>query len=480
MHKSTALLVLTGAFLVGVLFRSVYFLPPGITWGFLFCGVLGLGICLGVKIPKVVLCISIISTVLLGAGIGIGRIAGELQIQNEFVHWLGGKQDFEGVVVAEPDIRPDKQLLTIRPDGFRQSILVTLSRSGFFQYGDRVWVRGKVVSAEEFDGFDYPGFLAKSNIYALSRYPKVVVLKNHQGNWVYEKIFDLKSWFTKRIQQVYPEPESGLLLGLLIGARRGLPDLIREQFVRTGTSHVMAVSGFNIAIFIGGLSGLAFFFGRKFTLFISFITIAVFVILVGPSGSVLRAAGMGYAMLLAINIGRLYFPLNIMLLVAGAMTLINPRILFWDVGFQLSLAATVGIILVYPLAKLYLDTKLKAVLFGPLVITLAATLFTLPLTLWQFEQLSVVGPVANVLLAPVIEIAMGFGALSFLPFMGVGFAYVNYFVLKYMLVVVEYLSRPAWAVQAYILPGSLVVVCYVILLVLFELLQKRLLSKHLA
>jgi competence protein ComEC len=341
-------------------------------------------------------------------------------------------------------------------------------------------VRGKVVSAEEFDGFDYPGFLAKSNIYALSRYPKVVVLKNHQGNWVYEKIFDLKSWFTKRIQQVYPEPESGLLLGLLIGARRGLPDLIREQFVRTGTSHVMAVSGFNIAIFIGGLSGLAFFFGRKFTLFISFITIAVFVILVGPSGSVLRAAGMGYAMLLAINIGRLYFPLNIMLLVAGAMTLINPRILFWDVGFQLSLAATVGIILVYPLAKLYLDTKLKAVLFGPLVITLAATLFTLPLTLWQFEQLSVVGPVANVLLAPVIEIAMGFGALSFLPFMGVGFAYVNYFVLKYMLVVVEYLSRPAWAVQAYILPGSLVVVCYVILLVLFGLLQKRLLSKHLA
>jgi competence protein ComEC len=307
-------------------------------------------------------------------------------------------------------------LLTVKIDGYNQNLLVTTTKSGKFFYGDRVWLTGKVAEAKAFEDFDYKGYLERHNVYGLMRYPKAIVLKIDQGNKLVYGLLKLKHWFVARLSEVLSSPYDSLLLGILIGAKRALPEELYQQFINTGTSHIIAISGFNISVIVGALAFLPYYLGRRVSFFLTLLVIGIFVVMSGASASVVRAALMGGLLLTSFGIGRLYSITPALCCAALLMLLVNPRILFWDVGFQLSFLATAGI--VYGVEPLEILTKKWPSFFGLKTIfftTLTAVIATLPLTLFEFGRLSLVALLVNMLVLPIVPAAMFFGFFSALP-----------------------------------------------------------------
>lgn len=372
--------------------------------------------------------------------IGILRL-NQSFLPNEFKEYLGSKQQLEGYVLEDADVRLDKQLLTIRPKNFSQNILVTTSLAQEFFYGDEVLVEGKIEEAKNFSDFDYKGYLEMQNVYALSNRPKILILKSHQLNFFKEKVLRLKQAFTFRISGLLNEPEGSLLLGILIGAKKTLPTNVTEAFNRAGLTHIIAVSGFNISIIVGSLGYAAWIIGRRYSFWLSIIFIVAFAILTGASASVMRAAIMGFLLLLALRSGRLYSITPSLCFTAAVMVLLNPKILVWDVGFELSFLATAGIVYGVPVLQKLTDWWSEAVwLKNILLTTLCAIVATLPLLLFKFGQLSVIAILANLLVLPLVSPVMLIGFLSVLPLLGPGFAFVAGLILKFIIWLVNILA----------------------------------------
>lgn len=377
---------------------------------------------------------------LFAAALGALRLQATL-VPSEFAGLLNTKTVLEGYIVEDADVRSDRQLLTVLPKGFNQRILVTAPKTVEYFYGDWIVLEGKVVEPENFDDFDYQKYLERHEIYALMKYPKILMLKSHRLSRVKESLLRVKQGFSERVGRLLPEPQASLLLGILIGAKRGLPQTVTDDFNTTGMSHIVAISGFNITIILYGLSFFVLVLGRRTGLIINLIIIAAFVVLTGASASVVRAAVMGVLLSVALNIGRQYSIIPSLVFAGTIMLVINPRILFWDIGFQLSFLATLGIVEIVPTLDKLTERwpnpwQLKNILFA----TLAATLATLPIILLQFGRLSVVAPLTNILILPFLPLTMLLGFLTVLPFVGPGLAYATNLLLSYVLAVVRWFA----------------------------------------
>jgi len=370
------------------------------------------------------------------------------QKPSEFKELLNQKREWEGMVVTDADIRLNSRQVTVRLDNFKQNILVVTDADKDVTYGDRVLLAGTLTEAEQFtdSDFDYGEFLKRYNVYALMRRPKLIVLYRRQGNPAKAALFAAKNFLVNRINRYVAEPQASLLIGILIGARKTLPDEIVEQFNRTGLSHIVAVSGYNISIIIVSLGFLARYAGRKVGFAVSLCIIVGFVVMTGGSASIVRAGIMGSLLLVASLVGRPYAVTPSLLLSAAVMVLINPRILFWDKGFQLSFTATAGIVYVLP----YLESLTEAMpdwleLKSILLTTFAATWFTWPLLVEGFGRVSLVAPVANLAVLPLVPWLMLFGFCVLLPGVGSGFAFLSNLILVYILKTLAYLSALPWA-----------------------------------
>ncbi len=409
--------------------------------------------------------------VVIGFCVGCLRIQTTLVEPNQYSAVLDTKVDLEGVVVSESDIRSSYQLVTIQPTGMTQNLLVTMPLSSQYQYGDKVWVRGKVVAPKLFEDFDYPGYLARFNVFGLVRYPKMIVLKQGEGNWLVRKLYALKQSVVTRALYLYGQEQGRLLLGILIGAKQGLSQDVIGYFSRTGTSHIMAVSGFNISILLVAFGYMSYIVGRRASSALAVVVVILFVIVAGPTSSVLRAAGMGMLVVLATTGRRLYMPLGALTCVAALMAVLNPRIVFWDVGFQLSSAATVGILVGMPLFERWVSTRYKFV--EPLAVTAIAIIFTVPISMWRFGTFSTVALLANAVVVPAVPVVMALGALSLLPVLGSGFAFLCSLFLRFILWFVAFCAHPAWASIQISISGVWVLVWYVGLVVVICLVRWR-------
>ncbi|PIR96623.1 MAG: hypothetical protein COT92_00165 [Candidatus Doudnabacteria bacterium CG10_big_fil_rev_8_21_14_0_10_42_18] len=441
MSKSKIFVYICISFTTGILLASVYGINPQIVY--LVMGFIAPAFAFAFysKYFKTALLVALIFFVCLGA------LRFESTVKpSEYKSLLETKQQLEGYIVEDIDIRTDKQFITFQPNGYRQRILITATKANEYFYGDWVAVKGKIKEPKEFDDFDYPGYLKRFNVYALMSYPQVLVLKNSRANPVKEFLLKIKYAFVRHVNKYLKEPKSSLLLGILIGARKTLPQSVVDNFNATGTSHIVAISGFNITIIIAALAALARLFGRRTSFWISLAIIAAFVILSGGSASVIRAALMGVLLLTSFNIGRMYSITPALAMAGAGMLLINPKILYWDIGFQLSFVATAGIVYLLPeLEKLTEDwpTLLgaKSIVFA----TFAATISTLPLILFYFGRLSVVALIVNVLILPLVPWAMLLGFLIALPLVSPGFALVADWLLEYILKVTEYFASLPFA-----------------------------------
>ena len=246
--------------------------------------------------------------------------------------------------------------------------------------------------------------------------------------------------FVANINRTLPEPHAAYLSGLLVGARTTIPYEIKEAFRATGTSHIIALSGYNVTIIAENIKALSG------SMAVSAVGIVLFVLMTGASSSVVRAAIMGILVLVAKHYGRDYNARNSLIVAVGLMIFINPTILFGDVGFQLSVLATAGLIYGVPYTNrvvYWLPKKLG--IREAAASTLAAQVATLPLVLYYFGRFSPLAPIVNILVLVTIPATMltgflvgmtGFisGALAQL------FAWPTYLLLAYQLSVIQFFA----------------------------------------
>lgn len=469
MNRSKLFNVLVLSFIIGVFCASLFSIPNLLAYWALAVLIAGAGgfYFFGLRFfSGVLLCLVIFL-------FGILRLNGSLK-QNEFVDLFGAKQTMEGFVVEDPDLRLDKQLLTIKPKNYSQNILVTTNLAQDFFYGDEVVLEGKIEEAKNFSDFDYKGYLEMQNVYALSNRPKILILRSHQLSFFKEGILKIKHAFTGRVTNLLKEPESSLLLGILIGAKKTLPTNITDAFNRAGLSHIIAVSGFNISIIVVALGYAAWVIGRRYSFWFSILFIVAFTILTGASASVLRAAIMGFLLLLALRNGRLYAITPSLLFTAFVMVILNPKILVSDVGFQLSFLATAGIVYGMPVLQKLTARWTEFKFFKNIFLTtLCAVAATLPLLLFKFGQLSIVAIFANLLILPFVAPIMAIGFLIVVPFLGSGFAFVVGLMLKLIIWVVNLLTSWQYAsLSVHISPLTFVVLNGGVLVMYYWLYQK--------
>jgi len=206
------------------------------------------------------------------------------------------------------------------------------------------------------------------------------------------------------IMRVLPPTSAALLAGLLLGDRSQLPPDVDERFRVAGVYHVLAVSGFNVGLVAGSVFALLGFaqVGRRPAAIVAGLAVVGFAFVVGPEPSVLRAVVMGVLVLGAVLLDREAAVVNSLALAALLVLAVRPQDLF-DPGFQLSFAATLGIVAA-PLPR--------GVLLGSLGVSVAAQLAVIPIALVHFNQFSTLAPLANLAVVPLAGAATVLGLLG--------------------------------------------------------------------
>ena len=303
-------------------------------------------------------------------------------------------------------------------------LLVRVFPNETYEYGERIRIRGKLVTPPENEEFSYREYLARQGMHSYMSRTEVTHLPGNGGNPVRKAIFAFRDKALENIYLIFPDPEASLLAGILLGVDTGLPKDLQQAFKDTGTAHIIAISGFNIAI-IAGLFFTLFsrVLGQTRGSIVAILGIALYTFLVGADAAVVRAAIMGGISLTVRQLGRRNDGFNALMLSAVIMSIFNPHIP-WDVGFQLSFFATLGLILyAEPFQNWAVNfitrytsegaaQKLAAPISEYILLTLAAQLTTLPIMAYHFKRISLVSLIANPFILPVQPAVMIVGGIA--------------------------------------------------------------------
>ncbi|MCG2690426.1 ComEC/Rec2 family competence protein [Candidatus Parcubacteria bacterium] len=221
-----------------------------------------------------------------------------------------------------------------------------------------------------------------------------------------------KEKLEQNISKSVPFPESTFVLALILGDQSQIPFELKEKLSQSGLRHITAVSGAHIVILTEALVllGGALKLGRLKANWFGLIVIWLFLFLIGFHSSALRAVIMASSFLMADILGRRKAVLRLVVLTATLMILFNPALLRYDLGFQLSFLAVLGIAYFNSFFKGLLEKVFKkrfAFVTSIMAMTFSAQVFTLPLLFYYFSSASLVSPLTNILVLPIIPYLMG-------------------------------------------------------------------------
>ncbi|VEP14550.1 ComEC/Rec2-related protein [Hyella patelloides LEGE 07179] len=206
-------------------------------------------------------------------------------------------------------------------------------------------------------------------------------------------------------------PLGQLVSSMVLGRRAvDLPEDIRNLFIKNGLAHILAASGFHVSLLLGVILKLTNFLDEKKQLIVSVVTLLIYLGLTGFSPSVIRAVIMGFAVLVAMANKAKVRPLGSLLLAATFILLLNP-LWIWDLGFQLSFLATLGLILTLPILEDKLDW-LPSNLATAIAVPLAASIWVLPLISYTFNTIATYSIIVNLITTPLITIVSLGGMLT--------------------------------------------------------------------
>lgn len=389
---------------------------------------------------------------------GYLRLQGELAEGRRYDEFNGSFIEFEGYVKSTEMRKYGKQRSLV---GIKKADIKELIGEDIFLYtgsypriskADTIKSACRLERPEPFDGFRYDRYLQSQNLFVTCQSFDFEVragepfFSNSPLEYIRVKV-------DRQVKRLWPNPTSSLVAGLLMGTRESFPSKTLDDFRRSGITHIIALSGFNITILIVFLEKVMInlLIPLRPRLYIIFAGIFLFTVLVGSSPSIVRAAIMGSLVLLAKNIARDSSPLRIMLATAAVMTAFNPFILLYDLAFQLSFLSTLGLLY-------FTDILEKPLTFLPdffaikesFVTTLSATAAVLPLIIYQFGSLSLVAPLANVMILPLIPWLMLLGLLAtvfswFSVLAAQPFIYLTAMGSQYLLNVSSLMARPSWS-----------------------------------
>jgi len=344
----------------------------------------------------------------------IGVLIFSILNREEWIRYeFDGNVFIEGEVVSVLGWSGGEQRVRVADDSYEGVVEVRTKGFPRLRVGDLVEIdciaRGidEVYSNE----FRYDLYLAKEGVFVLCNgYSEPLVVGRSSG--LLARVFDVRDIFAGVMNRHLPEPSSSLLAGLLYGARSSLPDRVLEDFRRTGTMHIVAVSGYNVMVVanIILLVLTSLFLKRQHAFYFVIAGIVLYIVLTGADPGVLRAGIMGGLVLVAKQVGRFRSGVTLFLLAGVFMTAYNPRMLLDDVGFQLSFSAAIGLVYLSPVFRRFVGFLPER--FGiasAFTETVSAIIATMPVMLFQFRQFSLVAPIANLFIVPLIPAAMFMG-----------------------------------------------------------------------
>ena len=363
-------------------------------------------------------------------------------------------------------------------------LLVSTSDPRPFHYGDTVLIAGELESPPSDIGFDYASYLARRGIFSTVWHPQIETLTDGGGHPVQACLLSLNSRLADALGSSLPEPEASLAQSLLLGRRGAMQDSVSDAFTRTGTAHLLAVSGLHLGILLAAVLALALaLLGRQRYLYV-WIAIAcvwAYAALTGMRPPVVRAAIMATVFLLAELAGRQKHAPTALAFAAALMVAVEPQLL-WHTSFQLSVLAMAGLVLLYQplraaltsgLASLATDYRKQLgglhLVLDILAATAAATLAVWPLTANTFGAVSVIGLPVSVLTLPVLPFAISSSAATAIaglvsPVLAQPLAWVAWLFLTCIVNVVEAFATLSWAALDTNLQSSFIIGYYALLL----------------
>lgn len=372
-----------------------------------------------------------------------------------------------GTVLSDATYDDKKQLSfdmgsLVLQEPYQKKIVGKVQVSG---YGENMIYRGDHMTVS---GKFYP---ARGSVVAYLSYSKLD--KTGRSHSV---LYSITRRFSAGLQNALPEPLASFSLGLLIGQRTGLPDNVTSVLSAVGLSHIIAVSGYNLTIMMRAGRKL---FGKrsKFQVYVgSQALILGFLLVTGLSASIVRAAIIASLSLGAWYYGRTIKPLLLVLFAAALTALWNPLYIWSDLGWYLSFLAFFGVLILGPLVRKRLFGTEPRGLIGELVMeTMAAQVVTLPLVLYIFKTTNFLALPANVLVVPLIPLAMllsfiaGLAGMLIAPLAG-WFAWPARIILTYLLDMATMFARVPRtkiliAVSAFgmlLMYGAIILICIVL------------------
>ncbi len=394
---------------------------------------------------------------------------------NVIWHYNGQKVALTAIVAAEPINKPKSQSLILSSSAIKVSssrngvngilavkgrVAVAANRWPEYSYGQRLSVECDLEPPGVIEDFDYGTYLAVQGIYSTCSRPRISILGDdrHWTTFFWRPIVFARRVFRDSVDRGLDEPEAGLFKAFILGDKAVISDELSDKFRKSGLSHIVAISGTHITL----LSGMVFFLflaiglSRRQAFYAVLPMLLFYVLLAGAPPSAVRSGFMGFLVLLAFHIGRLS-RLDHSLIVSGAaMLMINPKLLVFDIGFQLSFAAVLGMIYIYPIIDRFFERyyrerhRLIKFLSQTLALTLAAQAITTPILFWHFRQISLVAPLANLFAVWIAPFIMGFGlaasAISILwPSLSQAWFLPAGICIKYLIFVAKFFSGFLWA-----------------------------------
>lgn len=397
----------------------------------------------------------------------------------------------EGIVVEVPETTDTQTRFIMEAEQVQSSavwsptngkILVVSIPKPELRYGDRVRIGGILLNPGRYDTFSYADYLARNGVFSLINRTNVEIISSGHGNPFLAFLIDLNHQASEQIRLMLPEPAASLLVGILLGDESGIDDQLEDDFSRVGASHIIAISGFNMVVVSALITRLLqLVTDRKVIIAVISITaLGLYSLFVGLNAAVLRAALMSIMMILAMLMDRrTYLPASLAFTVL-LLSFIQPFIL-WDISFQLSFFAVLGITLfaeplsnqfrawTSPLLASRQGSQIQSYLNEALMLTLAVQITTLPLMVVYFHSISLVSPLVNLLILPFQSLIFILGALALglsfiIPVLGQLLFWLVWLVLIWTISIVRLFADLSFASLSISIDERLVVVFFVVLI----------------
>lgn len=349
-----------------------------------------------------------------------------------------GKITLEGIIIESPVAYTDRNVLFVKcyrltKDGSYISasgnIRLTIPKNMNFQYGDFIRFHSSLKTIHNFNNpgcFNYKRFMALQGIYVsgfIHDTSEVILLRKNTASSVKMKLEKFRRYLTAIIQNNSFSPEKEIIEAMTLGNQNEIPADVRDNFNKTGTSHILSISGLHIGMVGATFFLLCFFLLKsseylmlrfnivKLAASISFIIVLVYAIIAGMGIPVMRATIMAFIFLIAILSGK-QNDLYTTLAMAGLVILvISPEALF-DISFQLSFVSVWAIIFIVPRFSIALPEKISVIpywiqsillyVYLTVVVSISATIGTLPLIIYYFYRVSLVTVIANIIAVPLL------------------------------------------------------------------------------